>query len=523
MKKSLISALLGCTMLAGCNNADDKVDANTRSTFDALSKANVEATARIDALTTQVGALKEGNQAALSGLIAEIGDIKDTNAKAAKAIDDLSIRIGELQGSGATVTDALSGQVGDLKTANDKMATSIAELFSQVGELQVTGKISGTKIAELGEKILGIEGKQKEAATTAAELDAAIRALQTGATVTTGAVTSLDRITKALKLESAQPRITALKSELANTLPAVTDLVRLGANAKTVRARAEKADISALSAGDKSALADVLKQLGTVEGDISAKQAELAATIGKGDGLIKGIQTLPADATSAQVAALDDEITALTTSLKDGKPAFQAGTADLDKRTKANRGEINNLTGLFLAEYVNTMRDAQSSGDFTRGNTFPATAMPFGFNFWTPTNRDDKNWFYQFKTSENGSLIDTVQAFAVVHEPSPWIGNRQSLNIMPVSKVNSSGEPETNRSARAEKFQRKNEIASAHYYSLEFDSGIKTEITPTDHAAYFRFTAPAGRDTLAVVVSGFSGDTQNRGRDRPSQRGNLGQ
>lgn len=37
-----------------------------------------------------------------------------------------------------------------------------------------------------------------------------------------------------------------------------------------------------------------------------------------------------------------------------------------------------------LSDYAVTTRGTNSSGGFSRGNTFPATAVPHGFNFWTP-------------------------------------------------------------------------------------------------------------------------------------------
>ena len=37
-----------------------------------------------------------------------------------------------------------------------------------------------------------------------------------------------------------------------------------------------------------------------------------------------------------------------------------------------------------LSDYADTRRGTQSSGSFSRGNNFPATAVPHGFNFWTP-------------------------------------------------------------------------------------------------------------------------------------------
>lgn len=69
------------------------------------------------------------------------------------------------------------------------------------------------------------------------------------------------------------------------------------------------------------------------------------------------------------------------------------GTATATPVTPPDGGAGTPFVKQALADYVNTMRGANSSGDFTRGNTFPAIAVPFGFNFWTPVNRDDNNWF----------------------------------------------------------------------------------------------------------------------------------
>lgn len=50
------------------------------------------------------------------------------------------------------------------------------------------------------------------------------------------------------------------------------------------------------------------------------------------------------------------------------------------------------------------------------------------------------------------------------------------------------GKPSANRNTRALPFKHDNEIAQAHYYGVTFENGIKTEVTPTDHAAMMRFT-----------------------------------
>ncbi|WP_394845930.1 GH92 family glycosyl hydrolase [Pendulispora brunnea] len=140
------------------------------------------------------------------------------------------------------------------------------------------------------------------------------------------------------------------------------------------------------------------------------------------------------------------------------------------------------------SDWVDTRRGTNSSGDFSRGNNFPATAVPHGFNFWTPmTSASSQNWLYTYHRSNNSENLPTLQAFALSHEPSPWMGDRQSFQVMPSSAA---GAPVTSKKSRALPFRHANEVAQAHYYSVKFENGIQTEIAPTDHAALFRFTFP---------------------------------
>lgn len=131
-------------------------------------------------------------------------------------------------------------------------------------------------------------------------------------------------------------------------------------------------------------------------------------------------------------------------------------------------------------DYVNTLRGTDSTQDFSRGNTFPAVTLPFGFNFWTPvTEGNSDSWLYKYRAS-------TIQGFAVSHEPSPWIGDYASLQVMP-----STGAVKPDPASRALAFRHDDETARAHFYRVVMsDPQITTEITPTMHAAMFRFTFP---------------------------------
>ncbi|EDY56095.1 ATP/GTP-binding protein [Streptomyces sviceus ATCC 29083] len=141
-----------------------------------------------------------------------------------------------------------------------------------------------------------------------------------------------------------------------------------------------------------------------------------------------------------------------------------------------------------LSDYALTTRGTNSSGGFSRGNDFPATAVPHGFNFWTPvTNASSLSWLYDYARANNGDNLPTIQAFSASHEPSPWMGDRQTFQVMPST---ASGTPDTGREARELAFRHENETARPYYYGVRFENGLKTEMAPTDHAAALRFSYP---------------------------------
>jgi predicted alpha-1,2-mannosidase len=146
------------------------------------------------------------------------------------------------------------------------------------------------------------------------------------------------------------------------------------------------------------------------------------------------------------------------------------------------------------SDWVVTNRGTNSTSAFSRGNNIPATAVPHGFNFWVPvTNAASTSWLYDYHRDNNAQNLPTLEAFAASHEPSPWMGERQTFQVMPSG---ARGAPDTSRSGRALPFRHSNETTSPHHYAVEFENGIETEIAPTDHAAMFRFKFPDGNSNL---------------------------
>jgi predicted alpha-1,2-mannosidase len=146
------------------------------------------------------------------------------------------------------------------------------------------------------------------------------------------------------------------------------------------------------------------------------------------------------------------------------------------------------------SDYVDILRGTNSGYDFSRGNTVPAVTLPHGFNFWSPVTDAGSDWMYQYQQGNDEHNRPRLQAFSLSHEPSPWMGDRQTFQIMPAAVPG--GAPSANRQARALSFSHANEIARADYYKVIFDNGIVGEMTPADHAAMLRFSFPGRRGQL---------------------------
>jgi predicted alpha-1,2-mannosidase len=142
------------------------------------------------------------------------------------------------------------------------------------------------------------------------------------------------------------------------------------------------------------------------------------------------------------------------------------------------------------SDYVITTRGTQSNATFSRGNNIPATAMPHGFNFWVPvTDAGSLGWLYRWNEQNGDDNRPRLQALSISHQPSPWMGDRQTFQVMPSS---THGVPEADRGKRALSFSHDNEEARPHAYRVDFDNGIRAEIAPSERAAIFRFRFPEG-------------------------------
>lgn len=143
-------------------------------------------------------------------------------------------------------------------------------------------------------------------------------------------------------------------------------------------------------------------------------------------------------------------------------------------------------------DYVSILVGTQSKFELSNGNTYPAVALPWGMNFWTPqTGKMGDGWQYRYDA-------DKIRGFKQTHQPSPWINDYGQFSIMPMT-----GKPEFDQDKRASWFSHKAEIAKPYYYRVYLaDYDVTTEITPSDRAAIFRFTFPE-TDKAYVLIDAF--------------------
>ncbi|WP_165931329.1 GH92 family glycosyl hydrolase [Curtobacterium sp. PhB136] len=188
----------------------------------------------------------------------------------------------------------------------------------------------------------------------------------------------------------------------------------------------------------------------------------------------------------------DDDAAGTSASTK-----FQGWVDDIRIDPAAER-----IDGASLTNYVDTRRGTNSSGGFSRGNNIPAAAVPNGFNFWTPmTDASSESWEYSWQSDNDGANLPQLQGIGVSHEPSPWMGDRNQLAIMPST---SGTTPDASLSARALAFDHNDEVARPDLYSVKTQSGLVAEVTPSDHGAVLRFAFP--KDSGSVVFDNVSSD-----------------
>lgn len=148
-------------------------------------------------------------------------------------------------------------------------------------------------------------------------------------------------------------------------------------------------------------------------------------------------------------------------------------------------------------DFVNPLMGTDSEFSLSNGNTYPAIAVPWGMNFWTPmTANFGDGWTYKYRDHK-------IKGFKQTHQPSPWINDYAAFALMAVT-----GDLKFKEEDRASWFSHKAETVKPHYYSVYLaDYDTKVEIAPTERAAVFNFTFPENENSY-VLLDGFKGGSK---------------
>lgn len=140
-------------------------------------------------------------------------------------------------------------------------------------------------------------------------------------------------------------------------------------------------------------------------------------------------------------------------------------------------------------DYVSTLVGSASKPELSTGNTYPAIALPWGMNFWTPqTGKMGDGWTYTYGA-------DKIRGIKQTHQPSPWINDYGQFSVMPVV-----GKKLFDEEGRASWFSHKAETATPYYYKVYLaDHDVTVEVSPTSRAAAMRITYPQTKEAYFVV------------------------
>ena len=121
-------------------------------------------------------------------------------------------------------------------------------------------------------------------------------------------------------------------------------------------------------------------------------------------------------------------------------------------------------------DLVSPLVGSASKFSLSTGNTYPAIALPWGMNFWTPqTGKMGDGWQYTYDANQ-------IRGFKQTHQPSPWINDYGQFAIMPTV-----GGVDFDENRRASWFSHKAETASPYYYTVylaDYPHGARGPLPP---------------------------------------------
>lgn len=125
------------------------------------------------------------------------------------------------------------------------------------------------------------------------------------------------------------------------------------------------------------------------------------------------------------------------------------------------------------------------------GHTFPGATVPFGMVQLSPDTRIDGSWDGCSGYHYSDSII---YAFSHTHLNGTGCSDYGDIAVMPAN-----GNVSFNQQSYAAKFRHKNESASAGYYKVALDNGIKAEFTTSKRVGMHHYSFAPGNKQQIVI------------------------
>jgi len=169
-----------------------------------------------------------------------------------------------------------------------------------------------------------------------------------------------------------------------------------------------------------------------------------------------------------------------------------AAPAESSASTQSEDSARGQKTAARLIDLVNPLQGTDSSDLFSRGNTLPLVAMPFGMAHWTLQTNSSGPWFFR-------SVDQRIEGVRCTHQLSPWLSDYGYATFLPFV-----GEPSPEPSARASSYRPQDLHIAPH--SLRLSSlryRLTLELAPTERCANLRVKfSDSGEAGLFVDMPG---------------------
>ena len=154
--------------------------------------------------------------------------------------------------------------------------------------------------------------------------------------------------------------------------------------------------------------------------------------------------------------------------MEEGARAEQGAREESGASSQAQRDPV---------DWVNILQGTASTQEFSRGNTLPIAALPFGMAHWTLQSHEDTPWMFQ-------PGVRRIQGFRCTHQLSPWLSDYGHAAFLPFR-----GEIHPEAAARASSYAAEQAYLGPHslqLFLLRYRAHV--ELIPTERSAVLTAT-----------------------------------